>query len=81
MWMSNIYIMINSANSDHNSLRDLCSAVSETGATVVSVDESSNLIEAAIPSHDVPVVSAMEGVSYVRCVFSYLSNSSMAMAA
>ncbi len=76
MWMSNIYIMINSQNSDQNTLRDLCSAVSESGATLHSVDESSNLIEAAIPSHDLPVISAMEGVTYVRCIFSYLKNSS-----
>ena len=81
MWMSNIYIMINSRNSDKNSLRDLCSAVSESGATVVSVDEQSNLIEAAIAAHDVPVISAMEGVTYVRCIFSYLSNSPLAQAA
>ncbi|HWE01144.1 MAG TPA: hypothetical protein VG326_01950 [Tepidisphaeraceae bacterium] len=81
MWMSNIYIMINSRNSDQNTLRDLCSAVSETGATVVAVDEQSNLIEAAIPSHDVPDISAMEGVSYVRCVFSYLSTAAFARAA
>ena len=81
MWMSNIYIMINSRNSDQNSLRDLCSAVSETGATVVSVDEHANLIEAAIASHDVPVIAAMEGVTYVRCIFSYHRNSPLAQAA
>ncbi len=71
MWMSNLYIMINSKNSDHNSLRDLCAAITETGATVISVNESAHLIEAATPSEEVPTIAAMEGVSYVRSIFNY----------
>ena len=71
--MSNIYIMINSQNSDRNSLNDLCHAVRESGATIVSVDEQAHLIEAATPAQEVSTIAAMEGVSYVRCIFSYVS--------
>jgi len=72
MWMSNIFIMVNRDNSDRNSLCDLCAAVSEAGATLVAVDEAQHVIEAAIPAQEVPVIAAMEGVSYVRCSFSYI---------
>jgi hypothetical protein len=30
------------------------------------------VIEAAAPSAVIPTIQAMEGVTYVRCVFSYL---------
>jgi hypothetical protein len=73
MWMSNIYIMINQHNFDRNDLGELCAAVMDTGATIVSVDEQSLLIEATTPSQIVPTIAAMEGVCYVRCIFSYLA--------
>lgn len=76
MWMSNIYIMVNRNNSDHNSLCDLCAAVSEAGATVVGVDEAQHVIEATSPAQEVPTIAAMEGVSYVRCSFSYIKTPS-----
>ena len=75
MWMSNLYIMVNSQNSDHNSLVDLCEAVREAGGTVVSVDEQSHLIEAATPAHEISTIAAMEGVSYVRSIFNYFVSS------
>ena len=74
MWMSNVYIVVNQNNSDRNSLCDLCDAVTHTGATVVAVDEHNHVIEAATPSQEVPIIAAMEGVSYVRCSFSYVIN-------
>jgi hypothetical protein len=81
MWMSNLYIMVNSKNSDHNSLGDLCAAVAEAGATVIGVDEHSQLIEAAIPSQETSTIAAMEGVSYVRCVFNYFADGACRQAA
>ena len=74
MWMSDILILVNKRNVDHNSLLDIAAAVTETGATVISVDSELFAIEAAVPSDAVATISAMEGVSYVRCVFSYLCN-------
>ena len=81
MWMSNIYIMINQNNSDKNSLGDLCAAVSETGATVVGVDEQNLMIEAATPANEVSTIAAMEGVTYVRCIFSYVASALQRQAA
>ena len=70
MWMSNCLIVVDRNNVDRNSLTDIASAVGGIGA-VVNVDENQHVIEAALPSHEVPTVNAMDGVSYVRCVFSY----------
>ena len=39
---------------------------------MLNVDEETFIIEAAAPSEVVAIIQAMEGVSYVRCVFSYL---------
>ena len=72
MWMSNIYIMIDPRNSDCNTLRDLCAAVSEAGATVMNIDEQAQMIEAAFSTREVPTIAAMEGVAYVRSIFNYL---------
>ena len=81
MWMSNLYIMVNSKNSDRNSLHDLCEAVTHAGATVIHVDEHAHLIEAAIPSHETSTVAAMEGVSYVRSSFNYFAPAELLRAA
>jgi hypothetical protein len=71
MWMSNILIVVDRRNADPNSLNDIAAAVREAGATVVAVDEPRHVIEAAIPTRELPTVSAMDGVAYVRCVFNY----------
>jgi hypothetical protein len=71
MWMSNILILVDRNNVDHNQLRDLADAVTDAGATVLEVNDERHLIEATSPSHLVPIISAMEGVSYVRTVFNY----------
>ncbi|HEY3838615.1 MAG TPA: hypothetical protein VGL72_18680 [Bryobacteraceae bacterium] len=81
MWMSNIYIVINQKNSDKNTLFDLLAAVTETGATIVSVDEQNHLIEATTPAQEVSTIAAMEGVAYVRCLFNYIANQSPRQAA
>lgn len=74
MWMSNLLIVVNPSNADHNSLTDLTAAVIEAGAEVFAVDEQNCVIEAAVPSEQVTLIAAMGGVTYVRSVFTYLSN-------
>jgi hypothetical protein len=81
MWMSNIYIVVNQNNCDKNSLFDLLAAISETGAAIVSVDEHHHLIEASAPAEEVSTIAAMEGVSYVRCLFNYIANQTPRQAA
>jgi hypothetical protein len=72
MWISNVLIVVNRNNADRNGLLDIAAAVADTGTDVVNVDEDCFVIEAAAPSAVVPIIQAMEGVTYVRCVFSYL---------
>jgi hypothetical protein len=48
--------------------------VKETGADVIAVDENNLVIEADLPTHEVVVVAAMDGVAYVRNVFSYFKD-------
>jgi hypothetical protein len=71
MWMSNVLIVIDRNNPDRNGLADLAAAVAETGACIINIDEDNLVIEADLPTHEVVVVSAMDGVAYVRSVFSY----------
>ena len=71
MWMSDILILVNRKNADRNSLMDIAAAVADTGATVVNIDEELFTIEAAAPAAAVAVIHAMEGVTYVRCIFNY----------
>jgi len=70
MWMSNCLIVVDRNNADRNSLTDIAAALCDIGA-VVNVDEPEHVIEAAVPSHELPTVKAIDGVSYVRCVFNY----------
>jgi hypothetical protein len=81
MWISNVLIVVNRNNADRNGLLDIAAAVMDTGTSVVHVDEDRFVIEAAAPSEVVPTIQAMEGVSYVRCVFSYLCDPDRAKAA
>ena len=70
--MSNIMIVIDQNNADCNCIADLAAAVAETGAAIINIDPACCMIEAAVPSHEVPTIAAMAGVSYVRNVFTYL---------
>jgi len=74
MWMSNILIVVDRNNPDHNSITDLAAAVKEAGASIIEVDEHNLVIEADMPTHEVVVVAAMDGVAYVRSVFSYFKD-------
>ena len=71
MWMSNVLIVVDKNNPDHNSVNDLAEAVKLAGAQNVSVDTDSQLIEADMPTHEVVVAAAMDGISYIRSVFTY----------
>jgi hypothetical protein len=57
-------------NPDRNNVADIAAALTELGR-VLKVDEDEYVIEAAVPAHELPVINAMAGVSYVRCVFNY----------
>ena len=81
MWMSNILIVVDGTNVDHNSLNDIAAAVEHAGATVGGVDAQSGMIEATVPANELPTVAAMEGVAYVRCVFNYVCNNDSPQAA
>jgi seryl-tRNA(Sec) selenium transferase len=74
MWISNILIVVDRNNPDHNSLADLAEAVKEVGANVINIDEHNLVIEADMPTHEVVIVAAMDGVAYVRNVFSYFKD-------
>ncbi len=74
MWMSNVLIVVDRNNPDRNSITDLAAAVREAGASIIEVDEHNLVIEADMPTHEVVVVAAMAGVSYVRSVFSYFKD-------
>ena len=76
MWMSNVLIVVDRNNPDHNSITDLAEAVKESGAQIMNVDEHNLVIEADMPTHEVVIVAAMDGVSYVRNVFSYFKDQS-----
>jgi hypothetical protein len=81
MWVSNLLIIVNQNNADRNGLHDIAAAIADTGTDVIHVDEERSAIEAAAPAHATPTIAAMEGVSYVRCVFSYLRATTMSLAA
>jgi hypothetical protein len=71
MWVSNLLILVDRNNVDHNELNDLAAAITDAGASVCEVNVDRHMIEATAPSHVVSTIAAMEGVSYVRTVFSY----------
>lgn len=79
--MSNVLIVVDRNNADRNGVADIALALVETGAVVLGVDEQRWLIEATLPAHEVPTVAAMEGVSYIRSVFTYLCGTEYAEAA
>jgi hypothetical protein len=74
MWMCNAYIVVNQKNADRNSVREIALALFEAGAIMLAVDEDSATIEATVPAAELPIIEAMEGVSYVRSAFHYFAN-------
>ena len=71
MWMTDVLVMVNRQNVDRNGLRDIASAVADSGGTNIETDEENHVIAATVPSTAILDVCAMEGVTYCRQVFSY----------
>jgi hypothetical protein len=69
--MSDILIVADPNNVDHNKLEQIADAVRHCGGNIESVDAEHCVIEALIDSREIPVVERMEGVSYVRSIFTY----------
>jgi hypothetical protein len=80
MWMSECIVVVDRNNADANTVADIAAAVGEIGA-VGFVNESQYVIGASVPAHELPTVHAMDGVAYVRCVFSYFCGMQPAKAA
>jgi hypothetical protein len=74
MWMSDVMIVVDPKNADRNGVSEIVEAVKNVGANVIGVNDTCSMIEATLPAHEVPIVAHMEGVSYVRSVFTYLVN-------
>ena len=51
MWMSNVLIVVDRNNLDHNDLSELAAAVRDAGADVCELDEEHLTIEATAPAH------------------------------
>lgn len=73
--MSNVLVLVDRNNADKNGIADIAAALTEIDGELISIDEQKHVIEAAIPAHELSTVRAMDGVSYVRCVFDYFSAS------
>jgi hypothetical protein len=71
MWMSDVVIVVNADNADRNGLRDIASAVTDAGATLLDVDETRHVLAATLPAAAVATVWAMEGVTYVRAALTF----------
>lgn len=70
MWMSECLIVVDRNNADANTLKDIAAALGDIGAVMTDSDNDL-VIQATLPAHEVPVVAAITGVSYVRCVFNF----------
>ena len=71
MLMSNAFVVIDPRNPDKNTLREIAEAVTDAGGTVLDTNSETHVIEVLIPMKEIPIVAAMEGVAYVRQVFTY----------
>lgn len=72
MWMSNVLITVDRLSARASGLTDIAGAIGHMDeCSVLNVDEHRNVIEAAVPAHELPKVKEIAGVCYVRCVFNY----------
>jgi hypothetical protein len=72
MWMSECIVVVDCNNADANTVADIAAAVGQIG-DVQFVNESQYVIGASVPAHELPTIHAMDGVAYIRCVFSYFA--------
>jgi hypothetical protein len=68
---SDILIVADQNNVDKNKLEEIADAVRYGGGNIESVDTSRCVIEATVDPREIPVIERMEGVSYVRSIFTY----------
>ena len=71
MWMTEIQIVVDRDNVDHNGLRDIAAAVADAGAICVEIDDDHHVLTATMPASAVQFVHVREGVRYVRPVLTY----------
>jgi hypothetical protein len=78
MWFSSVIILVGKPSEDQNGLPDVLEGIRCTGAQISLVDEersyieaTRSYIEATVLTRVVPIISAMEGVAYVRQVFNF----------
>ena len=80
MWMSECIVVVDRNNADANTVADIAAALTQIGA-VAFVNEGQYVIGASVPAHELPLIHAMDGVAYVRCVFNYFCGTQPAKAA
>jgi hypothetical protein len=68
---SDILIVADTNNVDKNKLEEIADAVRYGGGNIEGVDASQCVIEATVDTCDIPIIERIEGVSYVRPIFSY----------
>jgi len=68
---SDILIVADQNNVDKNKLEEIADAVRYGGGNIEEVDTSRCVIEATVDPREIPVIERMEGVSYVRPIFTY----------
>ena len=71
MWFSSVIILVGKPSEDQNGLPDVLEAIRCTGAQISLVDEERSYIEATVLTRVVPIITAMDGVAYVRQVFNF----------
>lgn len=70
MQKSHVTIIATCQNADHNTPKDIVEAVKECNASDLTLSEN-GVIEATIPTSNIPVVQNMDGVCYVRSDMTY----------
>jgi hypothetical protein len=73
MMVSDVLITLDSKHPDKNTLHDIIAALGCIGAKVIEVNPEEQVIEAIVPTSEVPTLEAMGGVAYVRSVFTYIA--------
>lgn len=73
MQRSNIFVVIDPAHPDQNTLQEIADALRDIGAEIIEVDRHHQIIEAVVATHQIPLIEAMGGVAYVRSVFTYFA--------
>jgi hypothetical protein len=71
MMLSDVLITLDSKHPDQNTLEEIIEALKFAGGKVIDINPQQQVIEAIMPTHEVPTLEAMGGVAYVRSIFTY----------